>query len=394
MHLQSCQRRPPPAHGIRAALGLAALPVKLTVAMLLGAGIWGMADPAGAQGDAAGFVYTADEHGNSVSAIELRTGAVETAPVPISPHNIQITRDGRRLLAVGSPLDEGHDDAANGHGHNGKDGSQEAEEEDHDARGSNHDADRPEGLLVILDPDRLDAGPLASIPVGEHPAHVVMDRDGKRAFVTNAEDDSVAVVDLASGRIIRTIGTGRYPHGLRISPDGREAYVATVEEGRVSVIDTASLAEVARIEVGAAPVQVGFTPDGSRVYVSLRDENSVAIIDTASRRVVGKVPVGRNPIQVHATPDGRRIYVANQGNEDEPDQTVSVIEVATNKVVDTIRTGKGAHGVAVSDDGAWVFVTNIVDGTVAVIDEGSRAVTATFKVGKGPNGVTFRPGAT
>lgn len=338
-----------------------------TVFLSIGAG--SASGSAHAEGSGVEFVYTADEYGNSVSAIDLRNRRVVTTPIPIEPHNIQISADGNRLLAVGNPADEDH-------GHAGKDEGPGAREK--------------RGLLVVLDPDDLAAGPLATIPVGDHPAHVVVDRGGKHAFVTNAGDDAVAVVDLAKNAIVRTIATGRYPHGLRISPDGQEAYVATVEDGSVSVIDTASLTEAARISVGAAPVQVGFLPDGSRAYVSLRDENRVAVIDTATRQLVGKIEVGRNPIQVYATPDGQRVYVANQGSEAEPDDTVSVIDVTANRVVETIRTGRGAHGVVVSDNGTRVFVTNIVDGTVSVIDEASRTVTANVRVGKGPNGVTFR----
>jgi YVTN family beta-propeller protein len=315
-----------------------------------------------------GVVYTADEIGNSISAINLASRKVEIVPVQISPHNVQVTADGSRLLAVGGPAAHNHSQGAAGH------------------------VDRKvQGRLLVFDTEKLAAGPLASIPVGLHPGHVVVDRSGQRAYVTISEENLVAVVDFARNTVARRVATGRYPHGLRLSPDGRDLYVANVEDGSVSVIDAASSSEVARIPVGRAPVQVGFTPDGAHLYVSLRDENSVAVIDTAKRMTIGKIAVGRGPIQVHATPDGRFVYVANQGTETEPADTVSVIEVATGKVVDTIQTGKGAHGVAVSDDGRLVFVTNIVAGTVSVIDALSRAVIADFRVGKGPNGVTFRP---
>lgn len=313
-----------------------------------------------------GFIYTADEYGNSVSAIDLSNGQVQTVPVAIEPHNIQITADGSRLLAVGNSA------AGGGHGQSG-----------HDSEG--------EGLLLVLDPDKLASGPVASIEVGEHPAHVVADQASARAFVTLAGENAVAVVDLARRQVLQTIATGAYPHGLRISPDGGTAYIANVEDGSVSVLDTVKLNEIARIPVGRAPVQVGFTPDGSRAYVSLRDENKVAVIDTATQKVLGRVEVGRNPIQVFATPDGRFVYVANQGTKEEPADTVSVIEVATGAVVDTIRTGAGAHGVVISNDGRSVFITNIEAGTVSIIDAESRVVVKNVAVGKGPNGITFRP---
>ena len=318
-----------------------------------------------------GSVYTADEYGNSISRIDLATGRVETVPVPIAPHNVDLSADGRTLLAVGEPTE------------------MEAGEAGHGQAAMQHGANAEGGLLLVFDSDALGSGSVAAINVGEHPAHVVVGTDG-RAFVTQSGENSLAVVDLFARKVVRTISTGRYPHGLRISPDGKEIYVADVEEGSVSVIGVAEMREIARIPVGAAPVQVGFTPEGRLVFVSLRDENKVAVIDTASRTVVAKIDVGRKPIQVFSTPDGSRVYVANQGTEADPDDTVSVIDVATLSVVDTIRTGKGAHGVSISPDGSRVFVTNIVDGTVSVIDEAAGSVVATIPVGPGPNGIAFR----
>jgi YVTN family beta-propeller protein len=345
--------------------------VALTAAFLLAAGVSdALGDEVAAVQGPSGFVYTADEHGNSISAIDLATERVQTVSIAISPHNVQITADGDRLLAVGDPVAGGN---THGHGETGHDGE-------------------AAGQLLVFDPRKLESGPTASVEVGNHPAHVVVDQAGRRAFVTLAGQDAVAVVDLVRNEVSQTIATGRYPHGLRISPDGGTIYVANVEDGSVSVLDTETLAEVARIPVGKAPVQVGFTPNGSRVYVSLRDENSVAVIDTGTKEVIGRIAVGRNPIQVHATPDGRVVYVANQGTEAEPADTVSVIDVATGSIVETIRTGAGAHGVTVSGDGGFVFVSNIVDGTVSMIASDSRSVIRTFAVGRGPNGITFRSG--
>lgn len=67
--------------------------------------------------DLIGVVYTADEHGNSISALDLVSGKVTSAPVPISPHNVQITADGTRLLAVSEPAAEGHGHAQIEAGH-------------------------------------------------------------------------------------------------------------------------------------------------------------------------------------------------------------------------------------------------------------------------------------
>ncbi len=310
-----------------------------------------------------GLVFTADELGNSVSRVDLASGAVVTVPLSVTPHNVQVTPDMKQLLLVGSPVEAGHGD------------------------GGGHGDSANAGRLLVLDPLALDAAPV-EIEIGSHPAHVVTDREGKRAFASNAGDDTISVVDLAT-HAVTPIPAGDYPHGLRLSPDGRHLLVANVEGNDVSLFDTDTLTEAARIPVGAAPVQVALLPDGSRAYVSLRDEDAVAVIDLAAREVTARIPVGDGPIQLYATPDGGKVFVANQGTETAPSDEVSVIDVASNAVIATVKAGMGAHGVAISTDGALAFVTNVNDGTLSVIDTASNEVVATHAVGAGPNGVTY-----
>lgn len=328
-----------------------------------------------------GFVYTADERGNSISRINLADNQVQKFRISVSPHNVQISRDGQMLLAVGAP--------ANGGGH-----SHGAESEKHDDGGIKSGEHGDEhggalGKLLIFDAAKIGVDQPSEIEVGRHPAHVVVDSQGKFIYVSNSEDDTVSVVDAAQKKVVNTVKTGKFPHGLRISPDGREIYVANTGDGTVSVIGTSEQKEIARIPVGKAPVQVGFTPDGSRVFVSLRDENSVAVIDAKTRRKIASLSVGNQPIQMFATPDGRFVYVANQGTEDAPDNRVSVIDAQNNTVVATITAGKGTHGVVASDDGSRVFVTDTFDDTVSMIDTATQKVVGTISVGDAPNGITF-----
>src|SRR5690625_686298 len=315
-----------------------------------------------------GVVYTADEDGASLSMIILATDSVRNVPVEIAPHNIQISGDRRVILATG-PLA-----SATG-----------------DSNSSNDQQGTRAGQLLILDAMNPDPDSGTMVEVGPDPAHVVIDDEGRFAYVTDMELDRVFVVEVPRGGVVAEIETAATPHGLRLSPDGRELYVACMGGGSLSVIDTQERREVAQIPVGEAPVQVAFTPDGRWVYVSLNDEDAVAVIDVGSRTVIGKIPVGSGPIQLYGTPDSRLIYVANEGTEARPDSTVSVIEVASDSVIETIVSGSGPHGVVVSDDGKYVFVTNVYDNSVSAIEVESQEVVERFSVGKGPNGVTYRP---
>src|SRR5690606_22857370 len=111
-----------------------------------------------------GYVYTADELGNSISMIDLATGAVATVPVAIAPHNVQVTADGATLLAVGTPptATHGHNDSGHSDSGHAESGGGQA---DHGSAGA--------GALLVFAADALAAGPRATIVVGEHPAHVV-----------------------------------------------------------------------------------------------------------------------------------------------------------------------------------------------------------------------------
>lgn len=312
-----------------------------------------------------GEVITANEHGASLTRISLTSGDATTQSISIAPHNVQISANGRYLMAVGEATFGGH------------------------VHGGGHTHGDAPGKLKLYPANDPTGAPVASIEVGSHPAHVVSDLEGRFAFVTNAGGDSVSVVNLETKEAVTTISTGEYPHGLRLSPDGRELYVANVLGGSVSVIDVASQHEVARLPVGQAPVQVGFTPDGTRAFVSLRDENHVAVIDTANRKVIERIEVGRLPIQVHATADGRFMLVANEGTEAEPDNRVSVIELNSLTVVATHEVGAGAHGISVDDTGRFAFITSLYDDSLSVIDLEAGAVISRYDTGQGPNGVTW-----
>ncbi|WP_371068346.1 YncE family protein, partial [Salmonella enterica] len=73
------------------------------------------------------------------------------------------------------------------------------------------------------------------------------------------------------------------------------AYVPNALNGNVSVIDTATNTVVATIPVGSNPQGAAVHPSGGLVYVVNAGSNSVSVIDTASNTVMTTVPVGSNP---------------------------------------------------------------------------------------------------
>ncbi len=324
---------------------------------------------AGASYAAAEKVYVADEEGNTVSVIDATSfKRIGSIPVGQGPHNVQVAPDGRQVWVT----------------NNG-----EPAKAAHNMPKSEHGAMAGSGEIWAID-TTTDAV-AAKVPVGMHPAHVVVTPDGRFAYVANGGENTVSVVDISARRVVDTIPVGASPHGMRISSDGKQAWVANLKGGTISVIDTAVRKETLQIAVGKGPAQVGFTPDGRLGFVSLSGENRVAVIDPVSRKVISKIAVGTVPIQLYATPDSQLLLVANQGTRQNPGSTVSVIDLRSFKVVSTIKTGKGAHGVAIDRKGLHAFVTNLYEDTVSVIDILQRKVIATIPVGRLPNGVSVTP---
>lgn len=313
------------------------------------------------------YVFTTDEGANALSRIDLSKGEVRSFPLPIRPHNVQASADGRHVVVAGPVV-------TSGGGH-----------EEHGA---------PSGMpgrLFVIDTQSMDVAKAVVVDIGPNPAHVVVNGDTTRAFVTDSGTNRVQLIDLAQRKIVSEVPTGRYPHGLRLSPDGATIAVANLQDNTVSLIDIASARESARVPVGKAPVQVAWAPDGNSVYVSLRDEDAVASVDVTKRRKTASVRVGDGPIQLYVSPDGRALYAANEGTEEGPATTVSVIDTGKMRVVHTIEAGRGPHGIVITPDGKRVFVTNRFDDTVSEIDSAGPRVVRTYGVGDEPTGITYAP---
>lgn len=323
---------------------------------------------------AADKVYVANEGADTVSVIDTTSfKTLASVRAGKMPHNVQVSPDGKFAWVTNNGEPGPTIDAAV---HKGM------------APGAHATMAQPGAVWVI---DTGTDTVVAQVPVGMHPAHVVVSPDGRLAYVTNGGDNTVSVIDTSARSLVTTIPVGQFPHGLRIRPDGKEVYVANLKGGTVSVIDTASKKEVAQVPAGKGPAQTGFTPDGRLAFVSLSQENAVAVIDPATRKVVRKIGVGAVPIQLYATPDSRTLLVANQGTRQKPGKTVSLINLQRFKVAKTVVTGAGAHGVVVDRDGRFAYVTNIYANSVSVLDLTDRRVTKTVPVGKAPNGISITP---
>ncbi len=136
------------------------------------------------------------------------------------------------------------------------------------------------------------------------------------------------------------IAVGRGSEGFDVSPDGKQAWVANAWDGTVSVIDIDQKKNTATLAVNARGAnRLKFTPDGKLALVSAGPE--LVILDVATQKEVKRLAIGHGSGGVQVQPDGARAYVACS-----PDGYVAVIDLKTMAVVGHIDAGGNPDGLA------------------------------------------------
>jgi YVTN family beta-propeller protein len=241
---------------------------------------------------------------------------------------------------------------------------------------------------------------LATVPVGDTPWGVAVDPAGTRAYVSNRGTDdnplnTVSVVGAVSRSVSATVEVGVRPLGVAVHPDGTRAYVANyggsigaliddLSNDFISVIDTNTHTASATIPVGVGPAGLTVSPNGTRLYVTNYADDTVSVVDTATNTVVVTVPVGSRPLAAAVHPSGDRVYVGNFGTN-----SVSVIGTVSNSMLATITVGQSPFGIAVEPESEQIYVANMQAGTVSVIDATTNTVSVTIDVGGSPMGLAI-----
>lgn len=213
-------------------------------------------------------------------------------------------------------------------------------------------------------PAVADPAPLHSISLpGSGLERVAFTPNGRFAYVSERDLDSVAVIDVASSTPLSPITVGDEPYAVAVSPDGSQVYVSNYAADSVSIIDTATNTVVGSpIAVGVHPFAIVFSPDGSKAYVSNYGGNTVSVITVASRTVTGSITASRTQPQALAmSPDGSELWLTTGGSQG----VVDVASTSTNTVLATVKlpgTDAGqawAYDLAITPDGGTVFVGDV-----------------------------------
>jgi YVTN family beta-propeller protein len=243
------------------------------------------------------------------------------------------------------------------------------------------------------------------LPAGQNWG-VVISADHKTAYVCMSIRNTLAEIDLASGKVAREIGVGVAPYDVVLSPDGTTAYVTNFGgthprhgelteksagtdvavdkrsipiSGSVSVLNLKTGKQTAEIKTGLHPTQIVGNKAGSRFYVADANSDSVSVIDAVGSKVVETIalrpdpglPFGSIPDALALSADEQTLYVANAGND-----AVAVVDTKSNAVRGYIPTGWFPGGLACLDGN--LYVANMKSASITRVKHPDPEQLATF----------------
>jgi YVTN family beta-propeller protein len=252
---------------------------------------------------------------------------------------------------------------------------------------------KAENSLAIMDPATQKV--VARIPTGEGPHEIAASSDGKLAVVTNYgaknPGHSLSVIDLVAQKEIHRVDLGLLgrPHGILFA-DGK--FYFTVELNKlIARYDPATNQLDWLLGVGQNRTHMLVrTKYLNEIFASNVDSGTVTAIEKSSDPSGYKetnIAVGKGPEGLDISPDDKEVWAANSG-----DGTVSIIDTATSKVIHTfdVRT-KHSNRLKFTPDGKLALISDPETNELVIVDTATRKITKMLNVGRNPGGILIVP---
>ncbi len=284
------------------------------------------------------------------------------------------------------------------------------------------------------------------IALGKRPRGIVASPDGRLLYIAlsgspmsgpgvdestlppaDRTADGIAVLDVASGRVLRVLRGVSDPETVAVSPDGGRLFVASEDTGLVVAMDARTGRVLGQVEIGGEPEGAAVSPDGRLVVATSEGDSTASVIDSRSLRLLHRIPVGERPRNVMFV--GARALVPGENDASVaaidpvagrlltrvviPGETVRPMGLAVTQAAIFVTTGRGGElvrlkpddlqvtgrvgvgerpwGVAATPDGRFLFTANGPSNDVAMVDAATMQVVARFPAGNRPWGVAVLP---
>ena len=228
-------------------------------------------------------------------------------------------------------------------------------------------------------------------------------------LVLEKGDNTLAIVDPATLKILGRVPAGPDPHEIEASSDGKLAYISNYGGSdsslhTISVVDLVVQMSLPPIDLGALHSAHGLALAGGKLYFTAETNKVVGRYDPGTQAIDWVMGTGQDRthmVLVSSTLD--RVFTSNVSSG-----TISIMEEvaspgfgpppsatagsapppggpppgAPRKTwrVTNVPAGRGSEGFDLSPDGKQIWVANAQDGTVTIIDVAAKKPLQTFPI--------------
>jgi DNA-binding beta-propeller fold protein YncE len=239
----------------------------------------------------------------------------------------------------------------------------------------------------------------------------------------NKGDQTLAIVDAATLKVLGTAPTGPDPHEVVASADGKLAYITNYNAGNgfansLSVVDLVAMKALPPIDLGALGRPHGIALVDGKVYFTAEGAKVVGRYDPDTRRV--DLVIGSGQDRTHmviVSSDQKTLFTTNVSSA-----TVSIFEqftvtrrggpppgapqgavargavgrgaappASTDWRVTVVPVGAGAEGFDLTPDGKELWVANAQGGSVSIVNVAKKAAETVNVRFRSANRLKFTP---
>jgi DNA-binding beta-propeller fold protein YncE len=200
--------------------------------------------------------------------------------------------------------------------------------------------------------------------------HLAIDPGRGRLFVANTSNDTLDVVDVKAGTLLKQVPNQGRARGVAYSTEADRVFVGCGTGGVCSVLDGSTYDVLKSIPLGIDADNVRFDPRNRRIYVVHADEElSVINADDYSTRGSISLPKSLGAFQLEASRP--RMYV----NAKDAGQVV-VIEMGKDQVIDRFPVAPAGvpAAMAIDEKGRRLFVGCRREPSLVVMDSDTGKV--------------------
>lgn len=303
---------------------------------------------AGVPAGLSGTLIVLNKGGDNASFIDLASGKiVATLPTGRGPHELVVSGDGR--WAIGT--DYGGGDS-----------------------------------LTIFDIEKLQVDRTIDLSGHPRPHGILLMPGHEDVLVTSESNRTLMLVDFTNGEIKKTIRTGqRGSHMVALSADGSTAFTANGGSNSVSVIDLNEGRLLRTIEVPRRPEAITSNKGGSQIWVGSNDEGVVSVISAADGAIQAQWSGFEWPYRILLTKNEKYALVTDFRKHE-----LRIFDPQSKTELAAIDLpAAGPQGMTMYPDDRTLFISSSAQDRILVMDIDSRQVIGEYRAGSSPDGIGF-----